>query len=138
VARLLFVVAGGVFFREISVVLGFHFPAVILRDIPASEDPVATESGETSFHITLKSRVPPRAARVIDPERFVDLDSSIGMVGLGEVDFTKRDGDSRVEFPRKINTAAVWKDIRDRAGRCGSIRFVWRDHRVGIWKKRVE
>jgi hypothetical protein len=92
-----------VLFGKIAVVLRADGTAVNFFDVVASANPFVAQRGQTLFDVSVKLRIAPRAARVVDAHRLVRLESTVEVFGRREADLAHRHAQSGMEATFQVN-----------------------------------
>ena len=74
-----------------------------LLDIAAAQNPLATQRGQAVLGVAMKRFVSPRAAAIVNPDRFIGFDFAIEGLGRVERDFAKGNAKIRVNSARQID-----------------------------------
>jgi hypothetical protein len=92
---------------QVAVVFRPYVAALVFRDVASLENPCPTEGRQPPFHIAIESWVAPRSARVIDPDRLIDLDGSVERFCGCEVDLAHGHADVGVDFSLDVYAAGI-------------------------------
>ena len=75
---------------QITIILRQYLAAHIFLDIPAPDDPVATQCRQPFANVAFRRRVGPHAARIIDPDGQIFLQSSVKILRRRQRDLAER------------------------------------------------
>src|SRR4051812_31912886 len=93
--------------REVAIVLGLHFPAVVLGDVIPAADPIEAEWGKTFNRVKRHAWIAPRAAAIVDADRLVRLQFAAERFRVRLRDLPERDTNVGMQFAFDINAPAI-------------------------------
>src|SRR5438270_1345853 len=103
--------------RQKSIIDGLNRAPPVFLDIAAVANPVLPQRRQALSNITVKIRIGPRAARVVNAHWLVHFDLAVDRFGRRERNLTERHPYIRMLFSGDVNASRIRQDVAAVAGR---------------------